>query len=234
VRAGGDATLVGVVTFDSSVHFYSVSKGQAVAQMLVMPDVSDVYAPMSSSLLARLSDAREHLAELLSSIPGMFAAGQGPESCGAAAIEVRTQGGAVARGMQARSTRSSWCSSSLRACRAACCACASPQPTRLRRAPCPLPPPAPLRARAPRQACVELLKPTGGKLHAFLAGLPNTGSKALKMREGGASLAEKEKQMGLLPQDNTYLTLAAQAADFNVRALCARAWHTPRPRLACW
>lgn len=86
--AGGDNTLVGIVTFDSSVHFYNVSKGQAVAQMLVMPDVSDVYAPMSSNLLAKLSESREQLAELLSSIPGMFASAQGPESCGAAALEV--------------------------------------------------------------------------------------------------------------------------------------------------
>lgn len=66
------------------------------------------------------------------------------------------------------------------------------------------------------QACIELLKPTGGKVHAFITGLPNAGSKALKMRDGNATLAEKEKQMGLLPQDNTYLTMAAQAADFNV------------------
>lgn len=66
------------------------------------------------------------------------------------------------------------------------------------------------------QACIELLKPTGGKVHAFVTGLPNAGSRALKMRDGNATLAEKEKQMGLLPQDNTYLTMAAQAADFNV------------------
>lgn len=79
---------MGVVTYDSSVHFYNVSKGQAVAQMLVMADVSDVYAPMSSNLLAKLCDTREELAELLSSIPGMFAGASGPECCATAAIEV--------------------------------------------------------------------------------------------------------------------------------------------------
>lgn len=73
---------------------------------------------------------------------------------------------------------------------------------------------------------MELLKPTGGKVHAFVTGLPNAGSRALKMRDGNATLAEKEKQMGLLPQDNTYLTLAAQAADFNVskQAMTAKQW----------
>jgi hypothetical protein len=61
--AGGDNTLVGLITYDASVHFYSVSKGQSSAQMLVMADVTDVYAPMSSNLLAKLSEAREQLAE---------------------------------------------------------------------------------------------------------------------------------------------------------------------------
>lgn len=149
---GGDSTLVGLVTYDSSVHFYSVAKGQATPQMLVMPDTQDVYAPMPSQLLAKLAECREQLAELLASIPNMFAASAGPESCSAAAIE----------------------------------------------------------------ACVELLKPTGGKLHAFVSSLPNSGVKALKMRDSSSSMAEKEKQMGLLPQDATYLSLAAQAADFQI------------------
>lgn len=82
--------MVGIVTFDSSVHFFNVAKGQAMPQMLVMPDVNDVYAPMSSQLLAKLSDCREQLQELLGSIPGMFAAATGPECCATAAIQVST------------------------------------------------------------------------------------------------------------------------------------------------
>lgn len=81
--------MVGLVTYDSSVHFYNVSKGQAQAQMLVMPDTQDVYAPMPSQLLAKLSESKEQLRELLADIPNMFANAAGPESCGAAAIEVR-------------------------------------------------------------------------------------------------------------------------------------------------
>jgi protein transport protein SEC24 len=91
---------VGLVTFDSSVHFYNVSKGQAQPQMLVMPDTQDVYAPMPSQLLAKLSECREQLAELLASIPTMFAATTGPESCGAAAIEVRREAREDARAGQ--------------------------------------------------------------------------------------------------------------------------------------
>jgi len=39
---GGDNALVGVVTFDSSVHFYQVSAGQAQPAMMVMADTGDV------------------------------------------------------------------------------------------------------------------------------------------------------------------------------------------------
>jgi len=48
----------------------------------------EVYAPMSSALLAKLSDTKQELQSLLHSIPGMFAGALKPESCGAAAIEV--------------------------------------------------------------------------------------------------------------------------------------------------
>lgn len=64
---------------------------------------------------------------------------------------------------------------------------------------------------------MELLKPSGGKIHVFMSSLPNCGTKALKLRDGQSNVSDKEKQTGLLPQDNTYMTLSAQAADYNVR-----------------
>jgi len=63
---------------------------------------------------------------------------------------------------------------------------------------------------------VELLRHTGGKVHAFLTSLPNSGVRALKQRDSSLALSEKDKQMSLLPQDNTYQTTASFAADFNV------------------
>ena len=79
---------MGIVTFDSAVHFYHVSAGQAQARMMVMADTQEPYAPMSSALLAKASECREQLTELLDAIPNMFGGAQGVESCGAAAIEV--------------------------------------------------------------------------------------------------------------------------------------------------
>lgn len=39
---GGDAALVGIVTFDSTVHFYEVTPDQGAPSMKVMADTTDV------------------------------------------------------------------------------------------------------------------------------------------------------------------------------------------------
>lgn len=39
---GGDNALVGIVTFDSAVHFYAVAPDQTTPAMMVMADTSDV------------------------------------------------------------------------------------------------------------------------------------------------------------------------------------------------
>jgi hypothetical protein len=41
VHTDPERTLVGLATFDSSVHFYGLRKGASQAQMLVVPDVAD-------------------------------------------------------------------------------------------------------------------------------------------------------------------------------------------------
>lgn len=88
--AGGDRTLVGIATFDITIHFYNLKTSQAQPQILVMPDINDVYAPWSAPLLVTLNEGKEALVALLQSIPHMFEAQKVPDSCGAAAVEVRT------------------------------------------------------------------------------------------------------------------------------------------------
>lgn len=52
--AGNDGVQVGIATFDTSVHFYSLAASQSQAQMLVMPDIDDVYTVGASSLIVPL------------------------------------------------------------------------------------------------------------------------------------------------------------------------------------
>lgn len=152
---GGDRALVGIATFDNSVHFYALRPGQSQPQMLVMADIADVYAPLGAPLTARLSQCRDELVTLLQAIPTYFAHNTIRDSCGAAAIE----------------------------------------------------------------AAIEVLKPTGGKVHAFLSLLPGIGSRGLKTRPDyqlTLDKAEKEKQGNILSADPSYKSLGEEAAAYQI------------------
>ncbi|GAX84456.1 hypothetical protein CEUSTIGMA_g11876.t1 [Chlamydomonas eustigma] len=148
-----ERALVGLATFDSSTHFYSIRAGCSQPNMLVVSDTFDIYVPDSAPLLLELSKHKEALQALLAQIPTtIFNGGPRPsDSCGGAAIE------------------------------AAICA----------------------------------LKPTGGRVHAFLGCLPSSGAHGLKLRDA-AGVGEKDKLLYLQSQDNTLKSLAGAAADFQV------------------
>lgn len=74
---GGERTQVGLITFDSTLHFYSLS-GET-PQMLVVPETDDVFLPMPDDLLVNLAERKECLAGLLEKLPAMFAASQATE-----------------------------------------------------------------------------------------------------------------------------------------------------------
>ena len=56
--AGGERAHVGIATFDSTVHFYPMRQQQEQAQMLVVPDVTDVYCPLPQGLMVPIGHAR--------------------------------------------------------------------------------------------------------------------------------------------------------------------------------
>ncbi len=86
--AGGPAALVGIATYDSAVHFYSLRSPTAQPQMLVMSDTQDVFAPNSGKLLMELEQHRDALKALLEALPEMWAANRVNDNCAGAAIEV--------------------------------------------------------------------------------------------------------------------------------------------------
>ena len=57
-NAGGERVLVGIATFDTTIHFYGLRPGQATPQMLVVPDADDPYCPAPAALLVPLHVAR--------------------------------------------------------------------------------------------------------------------------------------------------------------------------------
>ena len=103
--AGGESARVGVATFDSSVHFYSLRASQAQPQMLVVPDVDAPYAPLPDSLVVPLQASRGLVDSLLHQIPRMFGETQVLDACTTAAIEAAVSALKV-RGACAQSGRS--------------------------------------------------------------------------------------------------------------------------------
>ncbi|KAK9153445.1 hypothetical protein Sjap_000925 [Stephania japonica] len=81
----GPRTMVGIATFDSTIHFYNLKRALQQPLMLIVPDVQDVYAPLQSDLIVQLSECRQHLEQLLENIPTMFQGSRVAESAFGAA-----------------------------------------------------------------------------------------------------------------------------------------------------
>ncbi|KDP23627.1 hypothetical protein JCGZ_23460 [Jatropha curcas] len=83
----GPRTMVGVATFDSTIHFYNLKRALQQPLMLIVPDIQDVYTPLQTDVIVPLSECRQHLELLLESIPSMFQNSRTAESAFGAAIK---------------------------------------------------------------------------------------------------------------------------------------------------
>ena len=68
LAAGNDTVQVGIATFDTTVHFYTLQATQSQAQMLVMPDVEDVYSVSSASVLVPLQPSLHLVSRFFSAL----------------------------------------------------------------------------------------------------------------------------------------------------------------------
>lgn len=51
---GGHLARIGIITFDSSVHFYHIKPTHSEPHMLVVSDVNDMFVPLPQAMLVRL------------------------------------------------------------------------------------------------------------------------------------------------------------------------------------
>ena len=78
---------VGVITFDSTLHFYNLKSGLSTPQLLVVSDTTDVILPhITDDLLVSIEDSRSVIDTLLDSIPSMFHTSQITATCTGAAL----------------------------------------------------------------------------------------------------------------------------------------------------
>uniref|UniRef100_A0A2P2J682 Protein transport protein Sec24C n=1 Tax=Rhizophora mucronata TaxID=61149 RepID=A0A2P2J682_RHIMU len=83
----GPRTMVGIATFDSTIHFYNLKRAFQQPLMLIVPDVKDVYTPLQTDVIVPLLECRQHVELLLESIPTMFQNSRTAESAFGAAIK---------------------------------------------------------------------------------------------------------------------------------------------------
>lgn len=69
---GDSRTMIGFVTFNSSVHFYSLKASQSQPQMFLVSDLEDVYLPVPDGLLVNIKENKDMILQLLESLPTSF------------------------------------------------------------------------------------------------------------------------------------------------------------------
>ncbi|KAJ1894202.1 COPII coat Sec23p-Sfb3p heterodimer component, partial [Kickxella alabastrina] len=66
-------TKVGIITFDRSAHFYSLSPLLDQAQMMVVPDIQDMFVPIHEGFVVDPLESQHIIEPLLDALPTMFA-----------------------------------------------------------------------------------------------------------------------------------------------------------------
>ena len=75
---GDGRTRVGFLTFDSSLHFYSLRPGLTSPQLMVVSDIADPFLPAApDDLVANLAESRSAVEALLELLPRAFGKGGG-------------------------------------------------------------------------------------------------------------------------------------------------------------
>lgn len=84
---GGARTQVGIMTFDTSLHFYNLNSNLSQPQMLVVADLEDIFLPLPDDILVGMTDNEASIVNLLDSLPGLFAETKINESCLGSAVQ---------------------------------------------------------------------------------------------------------------------------------------------------
>ena len=78
---GSPRTQVGFLTYDESVHYYSLKSGLSNPQMLVVADLVELFVPAPDDLLVNLQESREVVDIFLENLPNMFAKTTSQSAC---------------------------------------------------------------------------------------------------------------------------------------------------------
>ncbi|KAK3696689.1 hypothetical protein QZH41_013042 [Actinostola sp. cb2023] len=84
---GDSRTLIGFITFDSKINFYSLRPKSTQPQMLIVSDLDDIFLPAPDDLLVNLKENMELVHQLLDVLPTMFSGTHNVHSATGAAMQ---------------------------------------------------------------------------------------------------------------------------------------------------
>jgi len=84
---GGQRAQMGIITFDTALHFYNLNSNLAQPQMLVVSDLEDLFLPLPDDILVPINESESAIVTLLDSLPAMFGETTVNESCLGSAVK---------------------------------------------------------------------------------------------------------------------------------------------------
>lgn len=84
---GGQRVQMGIMTFDTSLHFYNLNSNLSTPQMLVVSDLEDLFLPLPDDILVPVSESESAIINLLDTLPSIFADTKVNESCMGSAVK---------------------------------------------------------------------------------------------------------------------------------------------------
>mmetsp|Transcript_73005 Transcript_73005/g.173906 ORF Transcript_73005/g.173906 Transcript_73005/m.173906 type:complete len:903 (-) Transcript_73005:125-2833(-) len=83
---GGERMQMGIITYDSTLHFYNLNSSLSQPQMLVVSDLDDIFLPLANDILVSAPEGEAAIVNLLDSLPSIFAETKVNESCLGSAV----------------------------------------------------------------------------------------------------------------------------------------------------
>jgi protein transport protein SEC24 len=84
---GGQRLQVGIITYDTSLHFYNLNPNLSTPQMLVVSDLEDLFLPLPDDILVNAYESETAIMSLLDSLPSIFQDTKINESCMGSAVK---------------------------------------------------------------------------------------------------------------------------------------------------
>ncbi|EDV21562.1 uncharacterized protein TRIADDRAFT_29956, partial [Trichoplax adhaerens] len=84
---GDSRTMIGIIAFDSSIHFFNLKPSLPQPQMLVISEVNDIFLPSPDDLLVNLQESKELVLSLLDQLPNLFDSSRNVHSATGAAMQ---------------------------------------------------------------------------------------------------------------------------------------------------